>query len=350
MDTFFDLRTWGDDAEYGCKVINKTSLFTSAYNGVPETLILNVLAWVLLIVLFTVLRHQAGDYGRLALVNSNGNRKRWTEVFYSRDTSVVEQTPQPHSSNNLSHTSLQQLQQQQQQNHSTVNGLDEHRGSVSSNATDSTPLSPIHYDHGLFTWILIIFKLKKEQILLHTGPDAVYYLSFQKHLILVMSIVTAVSLVIILPVNFLNGTKDEYDVNAFGRTTMANIAPESPWLWVHVLVTIIYVPLIVLIMRRSSGRNAFKKAATRTIMISNISSNDRNKTVIRNYIQELFPDVTIEDVQISYNISKLHVRNAEYERILDAKLYLEHHRDKDTLTVREKDLMQKVVIKLSYSL
>ncbi|TMW41890.1 hypothetical protein DOY81_013030 [Sarcophaga bullata] len=141
---------------------------------------------------------------------------------------------------------------------------------------------------------------------------------------IVMAIVTAVSLIVILPVNFLNGS-DEYDVNAFGRTTMANLSPDFSLAMVHVMVTIIYVPLIVLIMRRSSGRNAFKKAATRTIMITNISHNDRNKTVIRNYIQELFPDVNIEDVQVAYNISKLIV--------LDAKIYCEHHRDKDTLTV-----------------
>ncbi|XP_065366887.1 CSC1-like protein 1 [Calliphora vicina] len=327
MESLFNLRAWDDDAKYGCNAINKTSIITNAYNGIPETLILNVLAWTLLLVLFTVLRHQAGDFGRLALVHSNGSRKRWTEVFYSRGSSLVEQ---PHSSNS-SH------QHQSSLTHSagttTPNGLDEPRGSITSNTTDSTPLSPIQYDQGIFSWIIITFKLRKEQILLHTGPDAVYYLSFQKHLMVVMAIVTAVSLVIILPVNFLNGS-DEYDVNAFGRTTMANLSPDSAWLWVHVIVTVIYVPLIVLIMRRSSGRNAFKKAATRTIMITNISHNDRNKTVIRNYIQELFPDVNIEDVQVAYNIAKLNIRTAEYERVLDAKIYCEHHRDKDTLTVR----------------
>ncbi|XP_037952355.1 calcium permeable stress-gated cation channel 1 [Teleopsis dalmanni] len=314
MNNLMEITNWGDDADYGCNNITKKSLFmNNTYNGIPETLIVNTLWWVLLILLFATLRHQAGDYGRLALVNSNGNKKRWTELFYSRGNSLIDTpmqtTPQPSTSR------------------------DEPRSSIHSGSTDHTPLSPIHYDQGFLSWIKITFKLRKEQILMHTGPDAVHYLSFQQHLMVVMGIVTAVSMIVIFPINFFNGT-NEYGINAFGRTTMSNLSPDSSWLWVHVIVSIAYVPLIVLIMRRASGRNAFKKAATRTIMITNISSSDRNRTIIRNYIQELFPDVCIEDVQIAYNISKLNVRNEEYEKVLDARLYCEHHRDRDSLQVR----------------
>lgn len=329
MDSFFNIRSFDDGSSYNCSVANKTTVITNAYNGIPETLILNVSAWVLLIILFTVLRHHAGDYGRLALVNNGGNRKRWTEIFYSRGTSLVEQ---PHTSSN----GARRDDGPSSSSGANANGgLDEPRGSITSHSTaDSTPLSPINYDQGIFSWIMITLKLRKEQVLLHTGPDAVYYLSFQKHLMLVMGIITVISLVVILPVNFLNGPANNVnDVNSFARTTMSNIPPDSAWLWVHVIVAIIYVPLIVLIMRRSSGRNAFKKAATRTIMITNISPNDRNKTVIRNYIQELFPDVSIEDVQIAYNISKLYGKNSEYERVWDAKMYCEQHRDRDSLVV-----------------
>lgn len=271
---------------------NRTSvIFTNAYNGIPQTLLLNAITWILLIILFTTLRHQAGDFGRLALVDNRGNKKRWTEIFYSQRSEIV-------------------------QTHST-----DYQASLTVN---NRPI-----DHGLFTWVKITWQLKKEQILLHTGPDAVHYLSFQQHLMFVMAIITAISLVVIFPINFLNGTEQNgtYAVNSFGHTTMSNLPPESEWLWVHVIVAIIYVPLVVLIMRKSSGRNAFKKASTRTIMITNISSNDRNKTVIRNYIQELFPDVKIEDVQIAYNISKLYEKNTEYEKVLDARIYCENHRE-----------------------
>lgn len=303
-----------DNSSNYCLVnANRTTIFTSAYNGIPETLILNTIFWVLLLLLFTTLRHRASDY-RLALVNTNGNKKRWTEIFYSRAASVVE--PQP----------------------GTSSGGPTPRPSVDSHQSqgvDSTPLSPIQTDPGLFSWIRVTFKLRKETILLHSGPDAVHYLSFQQHLMAVMALVTIVSLAVILPINFLNGpTETPYDVNAFGRTTMANLAPDSSWLWVHTIITILYIPLVVLVMRRSSGRNAFKKAATRTIMISNISNSDRNKTVIRNYMQELFPDVTIETVSIAYNISRLFVRNAEYERAHEARVYCEQHRDRDTLMAK----------------
>ncbi|CAD7014866.1 unnamed protein product [Ceratitis capitata] len=309
----FAERSWSDECD---QLPNKTTIFTTDFNGIPETLVLNVISWLLLIGLFTALRHQAGDYGRLALVNSNGSRKRWTEVFYSRATSMIA-SPLPQASTSR-----------------TQNGTEEGRSSISLSASDSTQ-SPIQADQGFFAWIIITWKLQKEQILMHTGPDAVHYLSFQKHLMTVMAIVTLVSLIIILPVNLFSGPSEgRSDLNAFGHTTMENVPYESPWQWVHVIVTIIYAPLIVLIMRRSSGRNAFKTASTRTIMISNISASDRNKTVIRHYIQELFPDVNIEDVQIAYNISKLTVRSAEYEKILDARLYCEYHRDRDTLQVQ----------------
>jgi hypothetical protein len=57
-------------------------------------------------------------------------------------------------------------------------------------------------DSGFFSWIKATFKLRKEQILRHAGPDAVHYLSFQQHLIVVMGTISFISIVIILPINF----------------------------------------------------------------------------------------------------------------------------------------------------
>lgn len=42
---------------------NKTTIITNLYEGIPQTLILNVIAWIFLILLFTLLRQQAWDYG-----------------------------------------------------------------------------------------------------------------------------------------------------------------------------------------------------------------------------------------------------------------------------------------------
>lgn len=264
---------------------NKT-LITNTYEGIPETLILNFVAWVFFVLLFTVLRQQ-GDYGRLALVNANGDKKRWTQLFYAQGT---DQEPEP-------------------------------LGQRSSRTSTSSSNPP---DRGMFSWIWVTLRLKKDQILLHSGPDAVHYLSFQQHLMTVMAIITFISLVIILPVNF-QGTLIA-DKHAFGHTTISNLPADSPLLWIHVIVAIIYVPLVVLIMRRTSGRNAFKTAPTRTIMATNISRNDCNRTTIRNYVKELFPDMNIEDIELAYNISELTEVVEEYEKTRDARIYCELHK------------------------
>lgn len=274
-----------------CLIRNSTKLITNLYEGIPETLILNVLAWIVLVLLFTILRQQAWDYGRLALMHATGDNRRWTQLFYAN--SCESETPEVPQRN--------------------------------GNGTPTSTNQP-HFDRGFLSWIPITLRLKTDQILRHSGPDAVHYLSFQQHLMMVMAIITVISIVIILPVNF-QGTLSG-DVNSFGHTTISNLAPDSPLLWIHVIVAICYAPLIVLVMRRSSGRNAFKTAATRTIMATNISQADCSSTTITTYIQELFPDVRVEDVQLAYNIGRLTEVAEEYERILEARIYCDAHKSR----------------------
>ncbi|XP_029730204.1 calcium permeable stress-gated cation channel 1 [Aedes albopictus] len=280
-ETYFPY--YGPDRN-SCLVFNKTKILLNLYEGIPETLLLNVIAWLFLILLFTLLRQQAWDYGRLALVNSHGENKRWTQLFYA---------------------------------HGNVGGPG---GVESSDAS-------INIDRGFFSWIVATWRLTREQILTHSGPDAVHYLSFQRHLMTVMAIITFISITIILPINF-SGTLSG-DKNSFGHTTISNLDPNSGSMWAHVLFAIAYVPMVVLIMRRASGRNAFKTAPTRTVMVMNIAPADCEKGVIRTYLQQLFPDVGIEDVQMAYNISSLIKAAEEYERIADARIYCEVHRNRD---------------------
>lgn len=272
-----------------CLVLNKTKIILNLYEGIPETLLLNVIAWAFLILLFTLLRQQAWDYGRLALVNSHGENKRWTQLFYAH-------------------------------------------GNV-ANGVESSDAS-INIDRGFFSWIIATWRLTKEQILTHSGPDAVHYLSFQRHLMVVMGIITFISITIILPINF-SGTLSG-DKNSFGHTTISNLDPNSGSMWAHVVLAIAYVPMVVLIMRRASGRNAFKTAPTRTVMVMNVAQADCDKRVIRTYLQQLFPDVGIDDIQMAYNISSLIKAAEEYERIADARIYCEVHRNRDREPVQAK--------------
>lgn len=285
---------------------NKT-IITNLYGGIPETLILNIIAWTIFVLLFSVLRQQAWDYGRLALVNNGGLagglKKRWTQLFYAHGTDAESAAASPRNS----------VDGPAQQ--TTTTGLSSPSASSGAAADRS----------GFFSWIFATLKLTREQILMHSGPDAVHYLSFQQHLMTVMAIITVVSIAIILPVNYSGSLTG--DVNSLGHTTISNLSPESPLLWIHVLVAIAYVPLVVLIMRRASGRNAFKTASTRTIMVTNIGQSDCNKTVIRNYMRELFPDINIEDVQLAYSIAQLTDVVEEYEKTVEARIYCELHRD-----------------------
>ena len=82
-----------------------------------------------------------------------------------------------------------------------------------------------HPDRGIFSWIWVTLKLNKEQILLHSGADAVGYLSFQQHLMFVMACITFISIVIILLVNCQGILIDH--VNAFRHTTISNLPVNS---------------------------------------------------------------------------------------------------------------------------
>jgi calcium permeable stress-gated cation channel len=121
------------------------------------------------------------DYGRLALVNS-ATGKRWTQIFYA------------HGNNQEILNSLS----------SEMSTNDDH--TIQGERGDSTNVHVMRQqsviDSGFFSWIVATYKLRKEQILRHSGPDACHYLSFQQHLIIVMAIISFVSLVIILPINF----------------------------------------------------------------------------------------------------------------------------------------------------
>lgn len=142
---------------------------------------MNLVAWILLILLFTLLRQQAGDYGRLALVNSM-SMKRWEQIFYGQGSRQE---------------ILDTFSNEMNSNHDNVEAEHETDPQIRTLRSQHSVI-----DSGFFSWIRATFKLRKEQILRHAGPDAVHYLSFQQHLIVVMGTISFISIVIILPINF----------------------------------------------------------------------------------------------------------------------------------------------------
>lgn len=65
---------------------------------------------------------------------------------------------------------------------------------------------------------------RDDQIRSKCGDDAVQYLSFQRHLIVLMFIITVTSLCIALPINMQGDLKG--DTKQFGHTTLSNLDPK----------------------------------------------------------------------------------------------------------------------------
>ncbi|XP_023564570.1 CSC1-like protein 1, partial [Octodon degus] len=95
---------------------------------------------------------------------------------------------------------------------------------------------------------MAIFRLHDDQILEKCGEDAIHYLSFQRHLIFLLVVVSALSLCIILPVN-LSGNLLDKDPYSFGRTTIANLENQNNLIWVHAVLAVVYLSLTVVFMR-----------------------------------------------------------------------------------------------------
>ncbi|CAG9796317.1 unnamed protein product [Diatraea saccharalis] len=264
----------------GCMLMNTTQnvIITGAYNGIPQTLILNLISWSCLILLFSVLRRTAWNYGRMALVQRT--KSRWTNLFYR--------------------------------------GGD---GDALVNRRRSSDES-VSMDEGFLTWLPAVFKITREQVLAKCGPDAVHYLSFQRHAITLMFIVTLTAIGIILPINF-NGSGLQVEAGAFSKTTLTNVTGRSSWLWVHTLISIAFLPISVLIMRRCTGRKPVPTSLTGTIMITNISKADRNESSIRAYFAHNFPHIQIIDLRLTYNINKLNEVQEKKEMVTEALVYSE---------------------------
>lgn len=281
-------------ADEGCMLVNTSQnvIITGAYNGIPQTLILNVISWSCLIALFTILRRTAWNYGRMALVQRS--RNRWTNLFYrgADGDSLVERRRSQDEASNI--------------------------------------------DEGFFAWLPAVFRVTREQVLAKCGPDAVHYLSFQRHAITLMFIVTIVSIGIILPINF-QGTNLQVDANTFSRTTLSNLNGRSLWLWAHTLISICFLPISVLIMRRCTGRKPVPTSMTGTVMITNISRGDRNEATIRAYFTHNIPHIQIVDLRLAYNINKLNEVQEKKEMVTEALLYTDTYYKKTgkRITVRK---------------
>ncbi|KAL3289583.1 hypothetical protein HHI36_022996 [Cryptolaemus montrouzieri] len=253
--------------------VRNATVISNIYEGIPETILLNVVCYMVLLLLFAILRNRAWDYGRLALMHN----EKWTQLFYKNTDDAV---------------------------------------SVEETNVDAS-LMP---DQGC-SWFPSIFKLTRERIYSRCGPDAAHYLSFQKHLLILCTCITCFSIIVILPIHY-QGNLQGNEMTSFGHTTISNLPANSNWFWVHVIACFTLLPLTVYIMRKSSGKRPnVTVLSSRTLLITHISRPHRNPEDLRSYFSVRYPGVEIKDIQIAYRVKKLMKYESEREVVREAKMY-----------------------------
>ncbi|GFN99162.1 transmembrane 63c (tmem63c), mRNA protein [Plakobranchus ocellatus] len=272
---------------------NGTLFLYEKYNGLPDTLIINLVAYVCLLLLFTIMRKMAWDYGRLALVNRTEEKHRaknrvqrynvWTTLFLG-DQSLL---------------------------------------APGRSHSDSIDQSMASEDTGYFSWIKTFWNLRDEDILRKCGKDAIQYLSFQRYLMIYVAIITVLSIAIILPINFMGDLLGT--VLDFGHTTIGNLNPESPLLWVHAVMAVLYLVIVIAVLRHFSINldTVENEQVSRTLMVSNIPKNKCFHTPILQHFQEAYPEVEVTDIQFAYDIARLVLLDKRRLRAMEAKIYCE---------------------------
>lgn len=256
-----------------CKVRQNSSIPIPGidfYEGIPLTVVLNILGWILLLICFTILRKIAWDYGRLALFIRKDNPMR----------------------NNL---------------------LDEENSSESMIDRGRSVPRLKWSDNCL--WICTLFRLNNTEIVRKCGRDAYIYLLFQCYLIVYICLVSLLSFVVILPVN-LSG--NIFSLNRdFGSLTIANSRTE--YLWIHSVMAFIYPLLAVAFMQRftycveslqkkmeadgEDGDHQQAQNTSNTLMISNIGM--PNEEAVTEYLTGKYSKESIADIQFTYDVAAL---------------------------------------------
>ncbi|XP_069810274.1 CSC1-like protein 1 [Dendropsophus ebraccatus] len=224
------------------------------FGGIPTVLVLDVICFVLLLLIFSVIRKNFWDYGRVALVY---DAERMPQRRYRRLSSS-----------------------------SSVN-------------------EDLERDRGFCSWISSAFQMHDEDIYERCGEDALHYLSFQRHIIFFLVIASVLSVAVILPVN-LSGTLLDMDPLSFGRTTIANLQHEDSLIWLHTVVGVVYLILIVVLMRHHTSAIKYKEENTvkQTLFITGLPRNAEKET-ISSHFSEAYPTIRVMDVQLCYDVADL---------------------------------------------
>uniref|UniRef100_A0A673H467 CSC1-like protein 2 n=1 Tax=Sinocyclocheilus rhinocerous TaxID=307959 RepID=A0A673H467_9TELE len=219
------------------------------FGGVPVVLLMDFSLFVVLLIVFTLIRRRLWDYGRLALVAETEGFRDANKRPYSRLTSSM---------------SVEESE----------------------------------------TYVCACLCVCSETLVQERcGVDAVHYLSFQKHLVILLLLICVLSVNIILPVN-LSGDLLGNDPYSFGRTTIANL--NDTLLWLHTIFAVLYLMITVALLRRhaSKMKGTKREIARNTLFVRAVPTAAGNET-IKTHFMEAYPTCQVTDVNLCYDVAKL---------------------------------------------
>ncbi|XP_070781567.1 CSC1-like protein 1 [Enoplosus armatus] len=249
------------------------------FGGVPVVLLLDFAVFLVLLIVFSTIRRKFWDYGRLALVADNEGFTESTHRRYGHMSSIVSSMDDPEN------------------------------------------------ELGFCSWLPYIVRMDEEKIKARCGMDAVHYLSFQRHLIVLLLVITVTSLSIILPVN-LTGDLLGKDPWSFGRTTVGNLQKGNNLLWLHTVFAVLYLTLTVVLLRHHTSQiKGMRRETTRnTLFVCSVPKTATEEAVKTHFI-EAYPSCRVCAVTLGYDVAKLMHLDKErmragknlryYERVLE---------------------------------
>ncbi|XP_038162899.1 CSC1-like protein 2 isoform X2 [Cyprinodon tularosa] len=280
--------------------IRSTVLQGLPFGGVPTVLALDFMCFLMMLVVFSVLRKRCWDYGRLALVN-DADRMMMNQRYSRLDDQDYVNSTMPSEAN---------------ERYSRLTSVS---SSVDIDGRDS----------GFCSWLTAVFRIKEEEIREKCGEDAVHYLSFQRHIIGLLVVVGVLSVGIILPINF-SGNLLENSPSNFGRTTIANLDTHTKLLWLHTTFAFLYLLLTVYSMRRHTSKMRYKEddLVKRTLFINGISKYAEERE-IKLHFEQAYENCTVIEARICYDVVKLINLNTERKKAERSKKFFLALQEKD---------------------
>uniref|UniRef100_A0A672RZ85 CSC1-like protein 2 n=1 Tax=Sinocyclocheilus grahami TaxID=75366 RepID=A0A672RZ85_SINGR len=178
------------------------------------------------------------------------------------------------------------------------------------------------WDHGRLALVAETERYVSSDLIEKCGVDAVHYLSFQKHLVILLLIICVLSVTIILPVN-LSGDLLGNDPYSFGRTTIGNLKKGDALLWLHTVFAVLYLMITVALLRRhtSKMKGTKREIARNTLFVRSVPTAASNEG-IKTHFMEAYPTCQVTDVNLCYDVAKLIDLNRNRKR---AEKNLQHY-------------------------